>query len=234
MKLVLLAAGKGKRMGESSNHTPKPLLTYKGKNLLQYKLENMPESIEEVIIVIGYLGEQVIETFGNKYIKNGSNQENKDIPITYVWQKELLGTAHSLLQAKDAIGDSSFIVLMGDDVYGKDDQEAMVAHHEKTGEWSVLLETSNIPMSTGKCIVDEKGNLVDIVEDPEAKNPINKMYTGGCLLTPEVFNIEMTPLPGSNEFGLPQTFVKVSRDRNIKAFDASYWKRVTVPEDLEN
>lgn len=230
MKLVLLAAGKGKRMGESSNHTPKPLLTYKGKNLLQYKLENMPDSTEEVIIVIGHLGEKVVETLGNAYIMNSG----KSVPITYVWQKELLGTAHSLLQAKDAIGDSSFIVLMGDDVYGKDDQEAMVAHHNKTGEWSVLLETSDIPMSTGKCVVDTNGNLLDIVEDPEAKNPINKMYTGGCLLTPEVFDIEMTPLPGSNEFGLPQTFVKVSRNRNIKAFDASYWKRVTVPEDLEN
>ena len=230
MKLVLLAAGKGKRMGESSNHTPKPLLTYKGKNLLQYKLEYMPDSTEEVIVVIGHLGEQVIETLGNTYIRN----DGKSVPITYVWQKELLGTAHSLLQAKDAIGDSSFIVLMGDDVYGKEDQEAMVAHHEKTGEWSVLLETSDIPMSTGKCLVDENGNLLDIIEDPEAKNPINKMYTGGCLLTPEVFDIEMTPLPGSKEFGLPQTFVKVSRNRNIKAFDASYWKRVTVPEDLEN
>jgi NDP-sugar pyrophosphorylase family protein len=228
MKLVLLAAGKGKRMGESSNHTPKPLLEYKGKSLIEHKLEDLPESIKEIIIIIGHLGEKIKQAFGDVYL----TKKGISIPIKYVEQQELLGTAHALFQAKEHLMDSPFIVLMGDDLYSPKDLESITKHHEETGEWSVILQNSDVPMSAGKCITDKRGNLVDIVEDPEGIIPINKMYTGGCLLTPEIFDIAMVKLPNSVEFGLPQTFVSVSKERNIKAFDATFWKRITSPEDL--
>jgi len=181
------------------------------------------------VFVIGHLGEQIKEKFGDLY----TTREGKTIPVNYATQTELLGTAHALHQAKEYLIDSPFIVLMGDDLYARDDIQHMINHHKVTQEWSVLLENSSKPMSAGKCIVNKDGNLIDIVEDPEAKIPINKMYTGGCLLTPEFFEIEMVQLPNSNEYGLPQTFVSKAHERRIKAFDTTYWKRITAPEDLE-
>lgn len=217
-------------MGESSNHTPKPLLTYKGKTLTHHKLDALSDAFDEIIFVVGHLGEKFEEILGREYTLSSG----KKVPLTYMWQKELLGTAHALHQAKEAISNSPFVVLMGDDLYSGEDIDKMIQHYNASGQWSVLLENSQTPMSAGKCLVNNLGNLIDIVEDPEATIPINKMYTGGCLLTPEIFNSKMVQLPNSVEYGLPQTFVSVAKNnkQTIKAFDATFWKRITSPEDL--
>lgn len=237
MKLVILAAGKGKRMGESSNHTPKPILKYKDKTLIHHKLEQLPADINEIIITIGHLGEKIVEVIGHSY----DNRQNGGsiIPITYIEQKELLGTGHALWQTKGVIGTDSFFVLMGDDLYSKEDLQKMIDLH-KNGEKSWVALVQDIPekMSAGKCVVDENGLLTDIIEDPEGKIEKNTMYTGGCLLTPEIFNLPLVKI-SDTEHGLPQTFIQEERHtdgvegkRDIHAVQARYWKRITTPEDL--
>ena len=49
---VILAAGKGTRMGELSITTPKPMLKVLNKTLIEHKLDMMPDQIDEVIIVV--------------------------------------------------------------------------------------------------------------------------------------------------------------------------------------
>jgi NDP-sugar pyrophosphorylase family protein len=227
MKVVILAAGKGTRMGDLSVTTPKPILKYQGKNLIQHKLELLPESTKEIIIVIGHLGEKIIGAVGNTYILYG-----QPIPVTYIWQNELLGTAHSLWQAKDRLN-MPFFVLNGDDLYSTDDLkqfESLSAADPKA--WAVIVQTIDEPMKAGKCVVNENGHLVDIVKDFSGEIPYNKMYTGACLLTPDIFELDMVKLEGKEEFGLPQTFSKVAHVRPINVIEATYWKRITSPEDL--
>ncbi len=231
MKLVILAAGKGTRMGESSLHTPKPILEYKDKNLIQHKLEQLPSAIHEVIIVIGHLGERIRQKIGNNF----TNKAGISIPIAYIVQDELLGTAHSLWQAKDKLlaGGEPFLVLMGDDLYSKEDMNSMIVlFNQRPNSWITLVQKVDQQMTAGKCIVDEKGRMVDIVEDPEGKIKENIMYTGGCLLTPQVFELEMVPIGSKGEYGLPQTFMQMAQNKDILAVEATYWKRVTAPEDL--
>lgn len=246
MKLVILAAGKGKRMGESSSHTPKPLLKYQEKSLIEHKIEKLPEEINEIILIIGHLGEKIRNTFGDSYtvkvkanIANGNNIDTnnhefteKVVPISYVEQKELLGTAHALHQAKHLLTDSPFLILMGDDLYAPEDLQNMINHYAKTGEWSVLLEKSEKNIPYGKCIVDEHDYLRELRDDPAAEIPSNNMYTGACLLTPEFFDLPMTKYIHSSEFGLPYTFILAAKERNIKSFYTKSWKRITAPEDL--
>jgi NDP-sugar pyrophosphorylase family protein len=230
MKLVILAGGKGKRMGESSSHTPKPLLLYKNKNLIQHKIDALPDTFEEIIIVIGHLGEKIIETFGNSCTLSSG----KSVPIKYVWQKELLGTAHALHQAKDQIGNSAFVVLMGDDLYNGEDIFKIIKHHNNTGEWSVLLEKCETHIPYGKCIVDDQGYMRELADDPDRKIESNNMYTGACLLTPDFFEIPMTKYVHSFEYGLPYTFIVIAKDKNIKSFYTTKWKRITTPGDLNS
>ena len=52
-------------MGALTDHTPKPMLEVGKKNLIQHKLEILPDSVTEVILVIGYLGEKIMEFFGD-------------------------------------------------------------------------------------------------------------------------------------------------------------------------
>ena len=230
MKLVILAGGKGKRMGDSSNHTPKPILKYKDKTLIHHKIDELPDNFKEIIIVIGHLGEKIKETIGHAHtLKNGNT-----IPVTYAHQQELLGTAHALHQAKEQIGNSPFVVLMGDDLYAPHDLSKMLEHFENTNEWSVLLEKSAKHIPYGKCIVDGQDYLKEIVDDPEKNIDSNNMYTGACLLTPDFFEIPMTKYIHSTEYGLPYTFITVAQDRNIKSFYTTNWKRITTPDDLLN
>ncbi len=218
MKAVILCAGKGTRMGDLTTDTPKPLLLYKEKNLIEHKLDTLPDDIDEVVLVIGYLGDRIREYFGNEW---------RGLKITYVVQSEMLGTAHALFEAKHYL-DKPFIVLMGDDLYGKEDLESFVQHKE----WAILVERPEGAQSGGKIVADTQGNLKEIVEDKDGSILDGLLYTGACILTPEVFDLEMAQLKNSKEYGLPQTFSKAAAARPIKIQYASFWKRITSPEDL--
>ena len=268
MKLVILAAGKGKRMGESSNHTPKPILKYQGKTLLYHKIEQLPSEINEVIIVIGHLGNKIVKEIGHSYRNinedsadrldtNLSNKkaDTKNIPITYVVQTELLGTADSLWRTRTRLGSEPFLILMGDDLYAKKDLEEMIRIHKEHGNaWVALVHPQDEHIPYGKCILDEDGFLIDFRNDLEKIVPENLMYTGACILTPEVFKLPMKKV-GAIEYGLPQTFIQEERHVNAKnktvsvgedgveenkarqdvyIVKTSFWKRITAPEDLEN
>ncbi len=211
-------------MGALVREIPKPALKYQGKTLIHHKLEQLPRDITEIIIIVGYLGEKIQEAIGHSY---------NSVPITYVWQKDLLGTAHSLYSASHLL-DVPFLVLMGDDIYGQDDLNNMVQlGKEKPGRWIALVQELKENASTGKCILADDGQLLNIIEDPDSNLPHPLSYTGACLLTPDIFELRMIKPPGREEYGLPQTFIQAAGHRDIRTVIASLWKRVTAPEDLE-
>ncbi len=220
MQAVILAAGRGRRMGPLTEHTPKPLLSYRGQTLLEQKLSILPSSVAEIIIVIGYLGQNIINAIGHSY---------NNIPIRYVWQTELTGTAGALWLCKEFLY-GPFIVLMSDDIYHHTDIARIC--DTSPHEWSVLLSKSDDTANGGKCTVNESGYLDNIVEDMTGTIPYTYIYTGVCVLTPEVFKLEPAKL-SNGEYGLPQTFVKQSRERNINVLFATEWLRITDPDDLQ-
>lgn len=217
MKAIILAAGKGTRMGDLSIVTPKPLLKVLGKTLLEHKLQSLPSYIDEVIIVVGHLKELIIETLGNQ--KEGKK-------ITYVIQEELKGTGHSLSLCKDMLaGEEKFLVLMGDDIYSKKDIE-MVAE----SSWAVLV--SEVPSVKGKAevILDEKGRIKSIQE----KVPFERkglICAGMYCIGPEIFEHPLVPI-SEKEFGLPQGIISLAHIFPVKPILATGWIQITEPSDL--
>ncbi len=54
-KAVVLAAGRGKRMGMLTEHLPKPMILVRGKPILEHVLDHLREAgIEQAAIVVGY------------------------------------------------------------------------------------------------------------------------------------------------------------------------------------
>jgi UDP-N-acetylglucosamine diphosphorylase / glucose-1-phosphate thymidylyltransferase / UDP-N-acetylgalactosamine diphosphorylase / glucosamine-1-phosphate N-acetyltransferase / galactosamine-1-phosphate N-acetyltransferase len=218
MQAVILAAGKGTRMGGLTKDRPKPMLLYRGKNLIEHKLDALPSQVKEVIIVVGYLGSAIREHFGDSY---------KGLPIRYVEQKELLGTAHCVWQAKGHIKER-FMVLNGDDLYGREDLEALARE-----ERAILANRDATPMQKkGKLLLNADGSLRDIVEDFEGTLDSPLINTGACVMTPDIFSYEPAQIPGKKEYGLPQTIVQMLGRREIRIVEATYWKQITSPEDL--
>ncbi len=67
MKAVILAAGRGKRMMPLTTDTPKPLLKVAGKTLLDHTIGLLPTEVTEIVVVVNYLGEQIVEYIKKNY-----------------------------------------------------------------------------------------------------------------------------------------------------------------------
>ena len=65
MQAAILAGGLATRLGELTKHQPKSMLPIMGKSFLEYQLALLAsEGIGNVVLCIGHLGEQIVETFG--------------------------------------------------------------------------------------------------------------------------------------------------------------------------
>lgn len=217
MYAVILAAGKGTRMKDLTKDKPKPMLTWQGKNLIEHKLDSLPSSVTKVILIVGYLGDSISSYFGNSY---------KGLPIEYVEQKELLGTAHAIWQAKHLL-DRRFFVLMGDDIYAKEDLERLASH-----DHALLSYKADPKRSGGKFILNPNGSLKNIIEDKDGSIDSPLVYTGACVMSPVLFTYDLVQIPGRNEYGLPQTIVQMTDRHAIHIVEATFWKQITAPEDL--
>ena len=103
---VILAAGKGTRMRPFSEHWPKPILPLGGKPLIAHQLEMMKAvGVEDVVIVIGHLGHQVVRELGDG--------EKFGLNIRYVEQGETLGIAHAVYKLEKHV-DRPFFLFLGD------------------------------------------------------------------------------------------------------------------------
>jgi dTDP-glucose pyrophosphorylase len=108
MKALILAAGRGTRLGDLGEPLNKCLRTFEGKHLLQYSLESaVLGKVEEIIIVVGYQAESIINRFGIWY---------ENIRITYVLQRELKGLVDAIERARDSLDGDDFILFLADEI----------------------------------------------------------------------------------------------------------------------
>ena len=216
MQVVILAAGRGKRMNHLTKNNAKPMLRIKSRPVLEYKIDALPSEIKEIVFIVGYYREQIMDHFKNNY---------KGRKITYVTQNKLNGTGGALHLAKSILKDK-FLVIMGDDLYHKQDIKKMLKHN-----FAVLGYEVDDPSKFGVIKKDKKGNVLEIVEKP--KNSKNKLAnTGVYVLNKDFFKYDLVSI-GNGEFGLPQTLVTMSKNHPIKVEKARIWHPIGCPEDLE-
>lgn len=126
------------------------------------------------MVVIGYEGAQIVDRFGDAYA---------GLPITYVHQREQLGLAHAVLQAKPHV-DGTFFVLNGDNVFGTS-LRPVVAAADREGVDGVLAVTTVSREAATKTGVIEvaDGSVSDIAEKPA--DPSSTLVTTGCYVLPD-------------------------------------------------
>ena len=108
MKAIIPAAGVGTRLRPHTHTLPKALLHVAGKPILAHILDQLMElKVEEVVIVVGVLGEK-IEAFV---------REHYPVKATFVEQKERLGLGHSIFVALEAIEPAPSIIVYGDTIF---------------------------------------------------------------------------------------------------------------------
>ena len=189
MQCVILAAGQGTRMGDVTKKCPKPMLPIKGRPKLVYTIETLPESIDEVIFIVGHLKEQIMNFFGKRYAGK---------KISYVEQKNLNGTGGAIMLVQDIVK-GKFLVLMGDDLYLKSDLEKLLQN-----DMGLLAMEAEDASQCAVVKLTEDGALDSIIEVPHTDRK-GLMNTGAYVL-----NEKHPPLPLPKD---PCHFAKVFPDR---------------------
>ncbi|HEX3100074.1 MAG TPA: sugar phosphate nucleotidyltransferase [Patescibacteria group bacterium] len=209
MQAVILAAGKGLRLRPFTEKHPKPLIPIANKPLLKYTLETLPDSITEIIVVIGYLGQQIQDYLGNEW--NGK-------PIKYVVQETLLGTGDALLQAKDLV-EQNFLVVNGDDLYSKDDLTELLKY-----PYSILGWESTVPYPFGLSVTEDM-QLVGF--DPKSA----LLNCGAYHLTKDFFKDPLAEVTvhDKTEYSLPHTLVNIAQHEKVMVVPATHWFPVGTP-----
>lgn len=215
MQAVILAAGKGTRMLPLTLTTPKPLIKVAGEPILTRIMRELPENIDEVILVVGYLGEKIVEHYGDMF-------EGKR--LVYVWQEQATGTADALNLTRPFVH-GTFLLLLGDDIVGRESLHSAIQH-----ELAVLAFEHNEPQHFGVITTDGEDNLKEIIEKPE-NPPSNLINTGSMVLDERIFEL-IKPAPDNHENWLTWYVTALAQERSVRVIRQKYWYPVGKLEDI--
>ena len=159
VKAFLLAAGYGKRLRPLTDRTPKCLLPIRGVPMLQIWLETCSHfGIDEVLINIHAHAESVHEFVLTH--PHGSK-------VRVVEEKELLGSAGTLLKNREWVASDDFFWVFYADVLNQVDLSAMLRMHQARRP-AATIGAYRVPDPSRCGILDivEDGTVVDFVEKP--------------------------------------------------------------------
>ena len=218
MLAVILAAGQGLRMRPLTETIPKPLIKIDDKPIIVHILESLPDSVDRIMIIVGYRAEQIKEYFGDSWNK---------ISIEYVKQDPLNGTGSAIHLIKDKINEP-FLVVNGDDLYSKDDLTRLSQH--PLG----MLVADAIGPAPSSIKIDDNDRLLGIQTNPGVNESILR-NTGAYMLDKHFFDQPLHEIKVHNktQYSLPHTLIDLAKNLPVHVERANFWFPVGTLEELE-
>lgn len=219
MKAVILAGGYGKRLRPLTIDKPKPLVEIAGKPILLWQIEWLKKyNIDEIILLVGYLRDKIIE-----YIGSG---RKFDVKVTYVVEDEPLGTGGALKNAEPVLrNEEKFLVLNGDIITNLDPLKLLANVNE-----NIVVSIAAVPLRSpyGILSIDEKGYIIRFEEKPIIEN--YWINAGVYAMTPKIF--EYLPDKGDIE---RTTFPKLASEKRLIAtkYTGVLWRSIDTYKDVE-
>jgi glucose-1-phosphate thymidylyltransferase len=187
LKGLILSGGKGTRLRPITHTSAKQLVPVANKPVLFYGIEAMAEAgIEDVgIIIAPETGREIAEAAGD-----GSRF---GVRLTYIEQDEPLGLAHAVLTAEAFLGDSPFVMYLGDNLLQGGIQDLVAAFRAHSPDALILLTPVPDPEQYGVAELSG-GAVVRLVEKPpEPKTDL--ALVGVYMFTPVVHDAARTIQP---------------------------------------
>lgn len=223
MKALIIAAGKGSRFGVMTNELPKPLLPIAGVPILERIITTVKEAgILEFVIVIGYLGEQIKNYFGD-----GSKW---GIRINYVLNTEVdKANGLSVYKAKEHLTEN-FILLMSDHLFDKEivynlrkqemeDGVMLAVDYKLTSDFIDINDVTKVNVTNNNI-----GNIGKEIEE------YNAFDTGIFLCTPNFFSALEKSFE-SGDFSISGGMRILATQNQARTFDIKHHFWVDVDTD---
>lgn len=217
--VVIMAGGKGKRLLPITTDMPKPLVPVGGRPMLEWILLRLSHyGLRNVTLAVNYLGHMIEEYFGD-----GSAF---DCHITYVREKEFLGTAGalSLLPEKPA----EPMLVMNGDIISNMDYDSLIEHHAQSRAVATVCARAHRTEVPFGVIRHENGWLTGMSEKPVYENLIS---TGIYMLSPEA----LAAIPTGTFTDMPTVLTNLAGQKKPVAVFAmdDEWVDVGRHDDLE-
>ena len=161
MKGIILAATKGDQLDPLTEGKPKALIKFLGKPLLQHTIEAFQAAgIHDLIVVIGYQSEQILDELGSG--------EEFGVSLTYVKQEIQDGIGSALLAAKKGLlGEDRFILAYSDVLIVPEMIERMInISDQEGGEMTFSITLTPETSHSGVVYRNEEGCVTRTVENP--------------------------------------------------------------------
>lgn len=231
MKAMIMAAGKGTRLGKISETIPKSLLDINGKTLLRRTVENCSAfGFNEIIVNVHHLAD-IVEAEIENLRKDG-------ISITISDERDmLLETGGGLFKARHFFGSEPFLLCNADTLTDLDLHAFYNYHLKMKG-----LATLAVRKRPGNryFLVDAEGRLKgwcnkatgERIVTGEENDPLKEIaFSGRHIIDPAIFNYMSEGI-----YTMTALYLHLAESRKIFTYleNGGYWLTVGTPDDLEN
>jgi glucose-1-phosphate thymidylyltransferase len=224
MKAIIPVAGFGTRMRPHTLTHPKVLLPVADKPMIAHIVDKIVEDgIDELIFVVGYLGEKIEEFIRGNY----------KVKASFVEQKEFLGLGHAIYTASDYLGQEPVFVVLGDTIYDVDLKPTL-----KSKTSSLGVKTVEDPRPFGIAILDNQGFITKLEEKPE--NPVSNLtlvglyfFKNGNVLKKALSELITKNIRTNNEYQLTDAVqLMIDQGEKISTFNVEGWYDCGKPDTL--
>jgi len=226
-RAVVLAAGRGKRMGEFTTETPKTMLSVRGKPMLEHVLNGLAEvGIESFFLVVGYRREMIEEHF-----------RNWRLPIEFRVQDPVDGTGSATRLAREFAGNEPFLLTYGDIICEPHAYIRCARELEEHPEAAAVLGVRDVDDPwQGAAVYEEGGRVTRVIEKPPRGTSTTRWNSAGLDgLRPVAFSyLERLQPSARGEYEITTIFEMMLNDNvevRISPMEG-LWRDVGRPEDL--
>ena len=227
LKGLVLSGGKGTRLRPITHTSAKQLVPVANKPVLFYGLEAMAAAgIREVgIIIAPETGDEIRAAAGDG--------AQFGIEITYIEQDEPKGLAHALLTGEDFLGDSPFVMYLGDNLLKSGITELVETFKSSDPDALILLTPVPDPEHYGVAELDGD-RIKRLVEKPKDP-PSNLALVGVYMFKPSIFEAARAIKPSWRDELEITDAIQTLVDRGLRVephIVRGWWKDMGQLEDL--
>lgn len=226
-KAVILAAGRGTRMGRATDEIPKPMLPVRGRPMLQHIVERLQRAgIQRFLFVVGYRHEVIEQHF-----------RNLGPDIGFVLQDPVNGTGSAALLARGFVAGEPFLLTFGDILCEADEYDRCGSILDSSPAAVAVIGVKKVDDPwQGAAVYEEEGLVRKIIEKPVKGTSTTHWNSAGVYaFRPVLFQLlqGLKPSP-RNEYELTSAIEQmIESDLEVRISPIEgRWRDVGRPEDL--